>query len=159
MVIKLGKSGKFMSCSTFPECHGARTIDGTELEGPKETGEPCPECGKGKLIERDGRFGRFIACDRYPKCKYVKNDPTSGNGTGVACVVCKKGEMVEKRGRYGTFYACNNYPACKHTIKAKPTGKICELCGNLLMEGTKTIPERCSSKECPNHRPDKLEKK
>jgi len=26
------------------------------------------------------------------------------------------------------------------------------------MEGTKTIPERCSDKTCPNHRPDKLEK-
>jgi hypothetical protein len=28
-----------------------------------------------------------------------------------------------------------------------------------MMEGTKTIPERCSDKDCPNHRPDKLEKK
>jgi len=25
------------------------------------------------------------------------------------------------------------------------------------MEGTKTIPERCSDKTCPNHRPDRLD--
>ena len=48
---------------------------------------------------------------------------------------------------------------CKYTIKAKPTGNICELCGSLMMEGTKTIPERCSNKTCPNHNPHKLGKK
>lgn len=30
-----------------------------------------------------------------------------------------------------------------------------EICGHLMM-GTKTIPERCSDKVCPNHRPDKI---
>ena len=33
--------------------------------------------------------------------------------------------------------------------------KICELCGELMMQGTKTIPERCSNKACPNHNPHK----
>ena len=36
---------------------------------------------------------------------------------------------------------------------------ICPMCNSLMMEGTKTIPERCSNNKCPNHRPDKLEKK
>ena len=44
MIIKLGKTGKFLSCSLFPNCNGGRTIDGKELEGPKETGENCPKC-------------------------------------------------------------------------------------------------------------------
>ncbi len=160
MVIKLGKTGKFLSCAKFPDCKGARTIDGQELEGPKETGEICPECGS-PLIERDGRYGRFVACSNYPKCKYIKKDPEEEKkkSTGVTCPVCKKGEMVEKNGRFGKFYACSNYPKCKYTIKAKPTGKTCPLCGSLMMEGTKTIPERCSNKNCPNHRPDKLAKK
>jgi len=157
MIIKLSKAGRFMSCSRFPECDGARTIEGKELEGPKETGELCPDCG-GKLIERDGRFGRFIACSNYPKCKFVKRDENSQPTTGVKCPVCKEGEMMERRGRYGVFYSCTNYPKCKNAIKAKPTGKICEMCGSLMMEGTKTIPERCSNKACPNHNPHKLVK-
>jgi len=150
-----------MSCSNFPECLGARTMDGEELEGPKKTGEKCPECEKGELIERDGKFGRFIACDRYPKCKHIKKDPEleKKSSTGVSCPVCKEGEMTEKRGRYGIFYACSTYPKCKHAIKAKPTGENCKLCGALMMEGTKTIPERCSDKTCPNHNPHKLDKK
>ncbi len=159
MIIKLAKNGKFLSCARFPECVGARTIDGAELEGPKETGEKCPDCKDGMLVERDGRFGRFIACANYPKCKHIKKDPTLNPTTGVKCPICKDGEMSERRGRFGIFYSCTNYPKCKNAIKAKPTGNICKLCDSLMMEGTKTIPERCSKKECPNHRPDKLEKK
>ena len=159
MIIKLAKNGKFLSCSRFPECVGARTIDGIELEGPKETGEKCPDCKDGMLVERDGRFGRFIACANYPKCKHIKKDDTLNPTTGVKCPLCGTGEMSERRGRFGIFYSCTNYPKCKNAIKAKPTGTICKTCGSLMMEGTKTIPERCSKKECPNHRPDKLEKK
>lgn len=159
MIIKLAKNGKFLSCARFPECTGARKIDGTELAGPKETGEACPDCKDGKLIERDGRFGRFIACSNYPKCKHIKRDDSLNPTTGVKCPQCANGEMAERRGRFGIFFSCTNYPKCKNAIKAKPTGNICTLCQSLMMEGTKTIPERCSKKECPNHRPEKLEVK
>ncbi len=157
MMIKLSKTGKFLSCKNFPECTGARKITGEELEGPKETGEMCPECKVGKLVERDGRFGRFIACANYPKCKYIKKgEGAPVNTTGVKCPMCKTGEMAERRGRFGIFFSCTNYPKCKNITKTKPTGNLCPICGALMMEGTKTIPERCSNKNCPNHRPDKL---
>ncbi|MBI2065566.1 MAG: type I DNA topoisomerase [Candidatus Zambryskibacteria bacterium] len=158
MIIKLGKSGKFLSCEKFPECQGARTIDGKELKKPKDTGETCPKCGKGNLVTREGKFGMFTACSRFPKCKFVKKDEEQDrtNSTGVRCPVCKTGFMSERRGRFGVFYSCSNYPDCKYTIKAKPTGEVCELCGSLMMEGTKTIPERCSDKTCPNHNPNKI---
>jgi len=157
MIIKLGKNGKFISCSKFPDCVGARTIDSKEIEGPKETGEECPECKDGKLVEREGKYGKFVSCNNYPKCKFIKQskEETERVKTGVACPICKDGEMVERRGRFGLFYSCSKYPDCKHAIKAKPTGKICKECGALMMEGTKTIPDRCSDKNCPNHRPDK----
>ena len=164
MVIKLGKNGKFMSCSKFPKCKGARTIEGTIIESPKELKEKCPKCGK-PLILREGRFGKFISCSGYPKCKFIKEDPkeVAKRKTGVKCPKCKDGEMIERNGRFGIFYSCSNYPDCKMAINAKPTGKICNFkkkdgtkCGALMMEGTKTIPERCSDKKCPNNRPDRL---
>ncbi|OGG76835.1 DNA topoisomerase I [Candidatus Kaiserbacteria bacterium RIFCSPLOWO2_01_FULL_54_24] len=168
MVYKLSKNGRFMSCKRFPECLGARKEDGSEIAPPKDLGEPCPECGStsspqvkksepGRLIEREGRFGRFIACSNYPKCKFVKQDPAEAAKakTGVACPVCKTGEMVERRGRFGPFFSCSNYPTCKNAIKARPTGRLCPECNSLMMEGTKTIPERCSNKSCPNHNPHK----
>lgn len=175
MIIKLSKGGKFLSCARFPDCQGARTIDGLELEGPKEIGEACPKCGMeagtgkaqgkgGKLVVREGRFGKFVSCSRYPKCKFIRNDEEEEKKkqTGVACPDCIKagrtGQLIERRGRFGIFYSCSEYPECKLAIKAKPTGRICELCQSLMMEGTKTIPERCSNKSCPNHNPHKLAK-
>ena len=160
MVYKLSKTGRFMSCANFPKCLGARKEDGSEIAPPKEIGQPCPDCKDGQQIEREGRFGRFISCSNYPKCKFVKQDPAEAERakTGVKCPVCTTGDMVERRGKFGLFYSCSNYPDCKTAIKAKPTGKLCEMCGSLMMEGTKTIPERCSSKSCPNHNPHKLKK-
>jgi DNA topoisomerase-1 len=163
MIIKLSRNGKFYSCSRFPDCNGALTIEGKKIEPPKSLGQPCPKCGKGELVEREGRFGKFVSCSLYPKCKYIKKDETSGVGgsgdTGVKCNLCGKGTMVEKRGRFGIFYGCSNYPDCKNIIKAKPTGNICPICQSLMMVGTKTIPERCSNKACINHNPHKLNKK
>jgi DNA topoisomerase-1 len=160
MVIKLSRSGKFLSCNRFPECKGARKMDGSVLEAPKETGETCPECKTGKLIEKEGRFGKFIACSRYPKCRYVKQSENAKlNGTGVKCPLCPPtgggGEIAERRGRFGPFFSCSNYPKCKFIMKSRPTGNKCELCGSLMMQGTKTIPERCSNRSCPNHNPQK----
>ncbi len=161
MIWKLGKNGRFMSCTKFPDCLGARTDSGEKMEGPKETGEICPDCG-GKLVERMGRYGKFTSCGNYPKCKYIKKDENGGVGgasdTGVKCPLCNVGSMIEKRGKYGLFYGCSNYPKCKNIIKTKPTGNICPMCNSLMMEGTKTIPERCSNKLCPNHNPHKLTK-
>lgn len=166
MIIKLARTGKFLSCAKYPGCVGARKMDGTELEGPKDLGRPCPKCGEskgknggGKLMEREGRFGKFIACSRYPKCKYVEQDEEElkKKMTDVTCPTCGKGKMMERRGRFGIFYSCSDYPECKNAIKAKPTGNMCEYCGSLMMEGTKTIPERCSNKMCKNHNPHKLD--
>ncbi len=167
MIIKLARNGKFYSCANYPECVGARKLDGSEMAGPKEIGEVCPLCGEkkgksggGKLVLREGKFGMFISCSRYPKCKFIKEDEEEKKKkmTGVICPTCGKGEMMERRGRFGIFYSCSNYPDCKNAIKAKPTGNICHMCNALMMEGTKTIPERCSNKSCPNHNPHKITK-
>lgn len=177
MIVKLARAGKFYSCANYPQCTGALMLDGTELQGPKETGEPCPVCGVeqeaekgkrkkkvqgGKLIVRERRdgTGTFISCSRYPKCKFIKEDEEEKKRkmTDVLCPVCKKGHMMERRGRFGIFYSCSNYPDCKNAIKTKPTGNICPMCNSLMMEGTKTIPERCSNKTCPNHNPHKMMK-
>jgi DNA topoisomerase-1 len=167
MIIKLARNGKFYSCARYPDCDGARTIEGNELEGPKETGEMCPLCGDkkgksggGKLVVRQGKYGAFISCSRYPKCKFIKEDEEEKKKkmTDVTCPTCGKGKMMERRGRFGIFYSCSNYPDCKNAIKAKPTGRICDLCGSLMMEGTKTIPERCSNKACAMHNPHKMKK-
>lgn len=66
MVIKWGRSGKFLSCSAFPECKFAKSIT---------TGIKCPQDGcTGELVERRGMRGRFFyGCTNYPKCTFTSN--------------------------------------------------------------------------------------
>ena len=159
MEYKLSKTGTFMSCTKFPECQGGRTKEGEEIKPPTPTGKPCPDCGE-PLVSRTGRFGDFISCQAYPKCKYIEEDPEEKKrrDTGVQCTVCKQGTIIERQGRFGPFWGCSAYPKCKNTMRAKPTGDTCPECGALMMEGTKTIPDRCSVKTCPMHNPHKLDK-
>lgn len=58
MIIKLGKTGKFLSCSKFPECQGALTIDGKELKGDEPIGTHS-ETGE-NIYVLNGRFGPYV---------------------------------------------------------------------------------------------------
>jgi len=80
----------------------------------KATGETCPECEIGELVEREGRFGKFVGCSRYPECKYIKGkDQSQPVSTGEPCPNCGK-ELVVRQGRRGPFVGCSGYPTCRY---------------------------------------------
>lgn len=97
MVIKLGKYGKFMACSGFPECRNARPL-------LTKTGVTCPTCGEGEVVERRSKKGRtFFGCERYPACDFVSwNKPVAR-----PCRSCGNAYLVEA-GRRGQVKC----PAC-----------------------------------------------
>lgn len=70
MVIKLGRSGKFLSCNRFPDCVGARAIDGKELAGDEPLGQH-PETGQ-NIYVLDGRFGPYVQLGETPDKKDKK---------------------------------------------------------------------------------------
>jgi DNA topoisomerase-1 len=90
MVIKLGKYGKFLACSGFPECRNARPL-------LQRIGVQCPTCGEGEVVERRSKKGRaFFGCERYPACDFVSwNKPVDR-----ACRSCGNPYLVES-GRRG----------------------------------------------------------
>ncbi|MEX0652059.1 MAG: type I DNA topoisomerase [Candidatus Paceibacterota bacterium] len=65
MVIKLGRGGKFMSCDTFPECIGARTIEGKIIEPDKPIGKH-PETNE-EIFLLTGRFGPYVQLGEMPE--------------------------------------------------------------------------------------------
>jgi DNA topoisomerase-1 len=64
MVIKLGKSGRFLSCDRFPECNGARLIDGSELQPDAPIGTD-PESGLPVYV-LNGKFGPYVQLGETP---------------------------------------------------------------------------------------------
>ena len=68
MVIRLGRNGKFLACSTYPDHKETRPLPGEEAPRLEGDGEPCPQCGEGVLATKRGRFGAFVGCSRYPEC-------------------------------------------------------------------------------------------
>ncbi len=135
MVIKLGRFGKFLACTNYPECKNTKPLnENGEIAEPEKTDEVCPKCGSA-MIFKTGRFGRFLACSNYPECKTTKRVE---KGTGVICPKCNEGEMVARKGRGGKFfYSCNKYPDCQHIVWAKPTGEYCPECKQLLVPDNK----------------------
>jgi len=65
MVYKLGRTGKFMSCSFYPDCDGALTIDGKEI-GNEEPMGIHPETGE-NIYLMEGRFGPYVQMGENPK--------------------------------------------------------------------------------------------
>ncbi len=62
LVVKMGRFGKFVACSGYPECKFTK-------KHVKSTGVKCPECGK-EILERMSKKKKiFYGCSGYPDCK------------------------------------------------------------------------------------------
>jgi DNA topoisomerase I len=132
MIIKWGRNGSFLACSSYPECKNTkeflRLADGSlKIIAEKTTDEKCDVCGAAMKVKR-GRFGEFLACSRYPECKGTK--PVS---IGVPCPRegCG-GFLTAKRSKRGKiFYGCSNYSKtkCDFVSWDLPISEPCPQCG------------------------------
>jgi DNA topoisomerase I len=148
--IRLGRRGRFIGCTGYPECDYTRNLD-EEKEAAAQPevveGRTCPECDAPLLIRR-GRYGRFIGCSNYPKCKFIEPLEKPAD-TGVACPKCRKGTMVQRKSRYGKiFFSCNTYPKCDYAVWNEPVAEPCPKCSWPILT-LKTTKRRGTEKVCP----------
>ncbi|WP_458352879.1 type I DNA topoisomerase [Peribacillus frigoritolerans] len=95
MVFKMGRYGKFMACSNFPDCRNTKPI-------VKEIGVKCPKCKEGNIIERKSKKRRiFYGCDTYPGCDFISWDKPLPR----SCPKCE-GTLVEKKLKKGVQVQC-----------------------------------------------------
>jgi len=95
MVFKMGRYGKFMACSNFPDCRNTKPI-------VKEIGVKCPKCHEGNIIERKSKKRRiFYGCDRFPECDFLSWDKPLQR----PCPKCE-GVLVEKKLKKGVQVQC-----------------------------------------------------
>ena len=97
MVFKLGRYGKFMACSNFPDCRNTKAI-------VKHIGVKCPTCKEGEIVERKSKKRRiFYGCERYPECEFVSWDKPIER----PCPKCNE-LLVEKKVKKGVQINCTN---------------------------------------------------
>ncbi|MEK9156000.1 MAG: type I DNA topoisomerase [Patescibacteria group bacterium] len=130
IVIRLGRFGKFMACSGYPECKFSKpleskaekksslVVDDGEVQKLSEAeGEKCEKCSS-RMIIKEGRFGKFLACENYPKCKNTKSIVEK---FGQKCPECQEGEVIQRRTKKGrVFWGCSRYPKCKYATWEDP---------------------------------------
>ncbi|KTD28000.1 MULTISPECIES: type I DNA topoisomerase [Legionella] len=151
LAIRLGKRGRFIGCTGYPECDYTQDLnsnDGEKAEPEVVDGRNCPDCG-GSLHIKTGRYGRFIGCSNYPQCKHIEPIEKPAD-TGVECPKCHSAKILKRKSRKGKiFYSCGNYPKCDYALWNEPIDKPCPQCAWPLL----TVKETKRSGRqiiCPN---------
>ncbi len=130
LAARLGRRGRFIGCTGYPECDYTRNVDGErQAAAPAEIVEDrsCPECGA-PLLMRAGRFGPFIGCSAYPKCRFIEPLERPAD-TGVSCPECHAGRLLKRKSRRGkVFYSCSGYPGCQYAVWNEPLALPCPTC-------------------------------
>jgi DNA topoisomerase-1 len=96
LALKQGRFGEFTACSDYPKCRYVKM---------KETDVTCPQCGKGKIVERRSKRGKiFFGCGAYPDCDFVLwRRPVNKD-----CPDCERTYLVERvTKRFGRQLICD----------------------------------------------------
>ncbi|MYL28327.1 type I DNA topoisomerase [Halobacillus halophilus] len=97
MVYKMGRYGKFLACSNFPDCRNTKPI-------LKKVGVTCPKCKDGEVVERKSKKNRkFFGCENYPDCDFISWDKPISR----PCPKCES-LLVEKKVKKGTQIQCTS---------------------------------------------------
>jgi DNA topoisomerase-1 len=125
-VYRFGKSGRFLSCSRYPECKWASPVDREGRPRPIAEGidVACPKCGTA-MTRRTGRFGPFLGCARYGNkenpCDGILNIDRKGKVqapsvppllTDLPCPTCQS-PMNLRPGVRGPWLGCSRFPKCR----------------------------------------------
>ncbi len=148
--IRLGRRGRFIGCTTYPECDYTRNL-GDDRDASQEPeiieGRVCPEC-QSELVIKQGKYGKFIGCSGYPNCKHIE-PLEKAEDSGIECPECHKGSILKRKSRYGKiFYSCSRYPDCSYAIWNQPLNDKCPDCGWPILS-LKTTKRKGTEKVCP----------
>ncbi|EHL31319.1 type I DNA topoisomerase [Legionella drancourtii] len=128
--IRLGKRGRFIGCTGYPECDYTQDMAGQDAEKNEPEvveGRVCPVCSSALHI-KTGKYGRFIGCSNYPQCKHMEPLEKPAD-TGVDCPKCHEAKILQRKSRKGKiFYSCGNYPKCDYALWNEPLAEPCPKC-------------------------------
>ncbi len=122
MIVKLSRNGKFLSCSKFPECDGALTIDGVEIKDDEPIGiDPVSEL---PIYVKTGRFGPYVQLgektkeNKKPRMASIPKEIDLANVTMDQALLflslprvlgvnpANGKEVIANKGRFGPYVGC-----------------------------------------------------
>lgn len=134
-----------------------------KIKIPEEKlGLTCPECKKGELLLKQGRYGKFIACNNFPDCKYTES---YAEKTGRHCPKCGSDVVQRKSKRGRLFYTCDKKgsdPECDFINWNLPIdGENCPICNSYMVEkrARGQVYKSCSNLECESNKKSKSKAK
>ncbi len=148
LVIRLGKRGRFIGCSSYPECKYTRNLGEEKTNVPEMVIErKCPQC-ESDLVIKEGPYGKFIGCSSYPQCHFIE-PLEKPKDTAVRCPECHQGTILQRKSRRGKiFYSCSRYPDCKYALWNEPIAEVCPKCRWPILT-VKVTKKRGREKICP----------
>ncbi|MCI0653662.1 MAG: type I DNA topoisomerase [Methylococcaceae bacterium] len=147
--IRLGRNGRFIGCTNYPECKYTRNLNDDKPVSEPEfvEGKSCPKCSA-RLVMKSGRYGKFIGCSNYPSCRHIEALEKPSD-TGVRCPECRKGTIFKRKSRNDKiFFSCSTYPKCQYAIWNPPVDEKCPECGWPILT-LKTTKRKGNEKVCP----------
>lgn len=98
MVVKMGRFGKFLACSKFPECKNTKSLNRDIKPIMK-----CPQCPEGQVVTKRTRRGKiFYGCTGYPECKFASWDEP----VPEKCPTCGSLMAISKRKKVPVCTEC-----------------------------------------------------
>ncbi len=150
MIYKSGRFGRFLACSSYPNCKNTKTLDKNgnvvepREEAPKLAGFKCEVCG-GEMVIRKGRYGEFYACANYPTCRFTKQKIEE---IGVPCPKCSARILARHGKGSSLFYSCERYPECDFSTWDLPLAERCPECGEMLYYKKSRKSVVCKNRAC-----------
>ena len=142
MLRRMGKFGKYLACSNYPECQNIISESEQEISSVR-----CPKCGE-NMVVKSGKFGKFLACPSYPDCRSTMSMPTDeAPKLAGKCPECGSAMSVRKSKKGKVYYSCLGYPDCKFMSWDIPTGDKCPQCSQAIVQ-TPRGNIKCSNKDC-----------
>ena len=120
MVKKLGRNGTFLSCSRYPDCEGARLIDGSEIKDDEPIGKH-PKTGE-DIYLLNGRFGPYVQLGATPEKVKGKKTETPRR-TGLPEGVKPEDVTIELAAKLLSLRELGQHPSTGEPVMAN-TGKF-----------------------------------
>ncbi len=117
LMMKRGKFGRFIACSSYPDCKTTFKLPATGMIKALE--KECETCKHPMItVIKSAKRPQDVCIN--PDCPSKVSETAQEQlkqNENQKCAKCGEGKMVVRRSIYGSFLGCDRFPKCRNIIK------------------------------------------